>query len=125
MNKLLNPNIFSLTSSSPNTFGGKEGALYPLFEDLDGYRVHFIQRKREIEDLIYLLSLRVEAEAEYSQRLFVISDRDENKSITCGMLGQEVESFKADCRSKAKAAAELADNVAQDCVHPLKVLIDT
>ena len=116
--KSLNPNqlkmnkFFNLANSSPNTFGGKEGALYPLFEDLDGYRLHFLRRKREIEDLIYLLSLRVEAEAEYSQRLFVIADRDENKSIQCGMLGQEVDSFKADCRSKAKAAAELADNVA-------------
>lgn len=58
--------IFNLTNSSPNTFGSKDGALYPLFEDLDGYRIHFMKRKREIEDLIYLLSLRVEAEAEYS-----------------------------------------------------------
>lgn len=39
------------------------------------------------------------------------------------MLGQEVGCFKDDCKSKAKAAAELADNVAQDCVHPLKALI--
>lgn len=33
--------------------------------------------------------------------------------------------MKADCRFKAKAAAELADNVASDCVQPLRVLIDT
>ena len=45
-----------------NSFGNKDGALYPLFEELDGYRGHFQQRKKEIEELIELLNMRVEAE---------------------------------------------------------------
>jgi len=41
--------------ASPSTFGNKEGVLYPLFEDLDGQRSHYIQRKKEIEELMTLL----------------------------------------------------------------------
>jgi len=32
------------------------------------------------------------------------------------MLGKEIDAFKADCHSKGKAAAELAENVASDCI---------
>ena len=108
----------------PSTFGNREGALYPLFEDLDGFRIHFLDRKREIEELITLMNLRVEAEFTYSNQLFDIAESDQYRSITIGTLGQEVDAFKEDCRSKAKAAAELATNVAQDCVQPLRVLMD-
>ena len=50
--------IFTFATS----FGNKDGALYPLFEDLDGYRAHYLTRKKEIEELMALLSKRVEAE---------------------------------------------------------------
>ena len=53
-------------ANQPSTFGNREGALYPLFEDLDGFRIHFLDRKREIEELITLMNLRVEAEFTYS-----------------------------------------------------------
>jgi len=68
--------------------------------------------------------MRAQAESEYSSQLFAISDSNHLNSISVGLLGEEVESFKADCRSKAKAAAELAENVAQDCVEPLRKLIE-
>jgi len=73
--------------------------------------------------LITLLEMRVEAEAEYSEKLFLVSDRSQLESIRTGLLAREVESFKANCRSKAKAAAELAENVDQDCVQPLRNLL--
>jgi hypothetical protein len=85
--------------------------MYPLFEDLDDSRAHYVQRRKEIGELITLLSMRAEAEAEYSEKLFRISDRNQLDSIRIGLLSQEVDSFKADCRSKAKAAAELSENV--------------
>ena len=69
--------------------------------------------------------MRVEAETEYSQKLFRISDKNQLDSIKVGLLAKEVDSLKADCRFKAKAAAELAENVASDCVEPLRVLIET
>jgi hypothetical protein len=59
MNKLL-------AYYNSTAFGNKDGSLYPFFEDLDAYRTHFIQRKKEIEELIWLLQKRVEAEQEYS-----------------------------------------------------------
>jgi len=70
MNKLFNQ------IANPSSFGNKSGVLYPLFEDLDGNRQHYLGRKKEIEDLITLLSMRVEAETEYSQKLFRISDKN-------------------------------------------------
>jgi len=57
------------------------------------------------------MEMRVEAEAEYSNRMFRISDRSQDDSIKYGLLSKEVESFKANCRSKAKASVELAENV--------------
>ena len=55
-----------------------------------------------------LLNLRVEAEYEYSHRLAYIAENEQYESIQIGILGQEVEAFKADCASKAKASSELA-----------------
>jgi hypothetical protein len=40
------------------------------------------------------------------------------------MLGQEVAAFKGDCDSKARGAAELAENVASDCIIPLRKLLE-
>jgi hypothetical protein len=37
---------------------------------------HYVQRRKEIEDLILILELRVQAEQEYSNKLFNISDRN-------------------------------------------------
>lgn len=115
--------LLALTSQ-PSTGGStKRSALYPLFEELDGHCMHHVQRNKEIEDLISLLEMRVEAEAEYSARLFQIADRSQHDAIKVGLLEKEVDSFKANCRSKAKAAAELAENVEQDCVTPLRNLL--
>ena len=49
-----------------SAFGNKQGVLYPLFEDLDEQRAHYVQRRKEIGELMTLLNMRVEAEAEYS-----------------------------------------------------------
>jgi hypothetical protein len=109
--------------SQQSVNSSRRSTLYPLFEDLDGYCKHHVRRNHEIEDLITLLEMRVEAESEYSARLFRISDRSQDESIKYGLLAKEVDSFKANCRSKAKAAAELAENVDQDCVQPLRNLL--
>ena len=85
--------------------------------------MHYSQRKREIEELIQLMSMRVAAENAYSTALNRIADRQVD-SIKIGLLAKEVDSFKQDCLAKAKAAEELADNVAQDCVQSLQELLD-
>ena len=78
-----------------------------------------------MEELVTLLQMRAEAEQMYSDKLFDISDQNHLESIREGLLAQEVDSFKSDCRQKAKAAAELSENISQDCVQPLQNLIDT
>ena len=103
--------------------GEKNGALYPVVDGLDHMKVHYVQRRKEIEDLVSILELRVQAEQEYSNKLFNISDRNQLDSIRIGLLSKEVDSFKANCRQKARASLELAENVSQDCVRPLKDLI--
>lgn len=49
--------------------GEKNGSLYPMVENLDQAKTHYIQRRKEIEELIYILELRVQAEQEYSDKL--------------------------------------------------------
>ena len=93
-----------------------------MVEGVDHLKTHYIQRRKEIEDLIAIMELRVQAEQEYSHKLFNIAERNPQDSIKVGLLAKEVESFKANCREKARAAQELAENVAQDCVKPLKEL---
>ena len=99
-----------------------DGALYPLIEQLDAQREHFLTKKQEIKEVVSLLMDRVEAEKEYSRRLLAISESFE--AIRIGILGQEIEAFKGDCRSKGKAAEELAENVESDCVQPITKLLD-
>jgi hypothetical protein len=116
----LNVNIDKLFTFS-STFGNKDGALYPIIEELDAYRSHCVYRKQEIEELINLLSQRVMAEQEYARRLMSISSSFE--SIKIGLLSQEVEAFKEDCHSKGKASAELGSNISTDCIAPLTLLL--
>ena len=40
-------------------FGEKNGALYPVVDSLDHMKGHYVQRRKEIEDLISILELRV------------------------------------------------------------------
>ena len=82
----------------------RNGVLYPLLEELDYKRQHYLQRKKEIEDLIQLLQMRVEAENEYSLKLFKISDKNKLESFKFGLISKEVESFKSNSRCKAKAS---------------------
>ena len=98
------------------SFGMRTEPIYPLFEALEIQRQHYSQRKKEIEELIQLFRMRVDAETNYASALYRIADRSPDLCIQIGLLGQEVNCFKQDCLSKAKAAEELADNVAQDCV---------
>lgn len=53
----------------------------------------------------------------------MVADKTRLPSFQTGLLAQEVESFKSNCRSKASAASELAQNVAQECIIPLRKLI--
>ena len=75
--------------------------------------MHYDQRKKEIEDLITVLELRVQAENDYSNKLFNISDRipASSENMKVSLISKEVDSFKANCGQKARAAKELAENV--------------
>ena len=55
----------------------------------------------------------------YASSLYRIAERSPDLSIQVGLLSEEVNCFKQDCQSKAKAAEELADNVASDCLMTL------
>ena len=57
-----------------NSFGNKDGPLYPLVEELDAHRLHSADRKKEIEELVGLMQQRVIAEIEYARKLLDISN---------------------------------------------------
>eukprot|EP00347_Sterkiella_histriomuscorum_P008514 403344811 len=94
-----------------------------FYKDFDVQREFFIQRKKEIEELIMLLQERVDAERFYSQRLQKIG-LSKLRAITLGKLQDEVEAYKQDCKSKGNQAEELAENMQQDCINVLKELLD-
>jgi len=45
--------------SSFHGLGEKNAALYPMVEEIDQSKSHYQDRKKEIEDLIYILELRI------------------------------------------------------------------
>jgi len=69
-----------------------------LVEELDHSKQHHVQRKKELQELVEILELRVEAEHDYSKKLFNIADRNQSDSIRIGSLSKEVDSFKSNCR---------------------------
>lgn len=50
---------FQSLYSSFQGLGEKNGSLYPMVEKLDQSKGHYIQRRKEIEDLIFILEARV------------------------------------------------------------------
>ena len=40
-----------------------------------------------------------------------------------GKLAEEVDNFKYSCQARANQAAELSENVGQDCIQPLRDLL--
>lgn len=79
-----------------------QSSLQFLYQDFETMRTHFLNRKREIDDLIFLLMERAEAERAYSQRLEKIANSSSKQSITTGKLAEEVAAYKQDCMTKAR-----------------------
>ena len=69
-----------------------------------------------------MLTDRVEAELTYAMRLDKISNQP--KSFQLGNLAEEVQNFQIACSARARQAAEVSENVHQDCITPLKSLIE-
>lgn len=70
-----------------------------------------------------MLKMRADAEMNYANALYRISDRDSNDTIKIGLLKEEVNCFKSSCLSKAKSSEELSINIQQDCYDTLLQLI--
>lgn len=79
-------------------------------------------RRKETQEVIDMLNDRIEAELTYAMRLDKISNY--SKSFKLGNLAEEVENFKVSCAARARQAAEVSENVHQDCITPLKTLIE-
>ena len=69
-----------------------------------------------------MLNDRIEAELTYAMRLDKISNIA--KSLKLGVLADEVDNYKMSCASRARQAAEVSENVHQDCISPLKTLLE-
>ena len=69
-----------------------------------------------------MLTDRVEAELTYAMRLDKISNRP--KSFILGNIAEEVINFQTSCSARARQAAEVSENVHQDCITPLKSMIE-
>ena len=63
-----------------------------------------------------MLGDRIEAEITYAMRLERISSERYSRSFQIGALADEVQNFKTSCQARASQAAELAENVGQDCL---------
>ena len=77
----------------------------------------------QISSTLHSLDTQI-AEMNYALRLDKISSDKYDKSFTLGTLADEIANFKQNCESKARQAAEVGENVLQDCVEPLKELLE-
>ena len=81
-----------------NSFGSRDHQLFPFYEGLEVQRQHYSARKREIEELVFILKLRAEAEKQYATHLYRIAERDNPENqFKFGLLAKEVHCFKQDC----------------------------
>jgi uncharacterized coiled-coil protein SlyX len=80
-----------------------------------------------------MLQLRVETELNYAVRLekiyelprnkFMDTEVIQNSPLKSSVISEEIACFKNSSMSRARQAAEVAENVQQDCILPLKALI--
>lgn len=107
----------------------KNNSLNLIYVDWEQQKKFFSERIQEADDVVEMLSQRVQSELAYAMRLDRISQMPQNKfmadhskttSLKDSAISEEIASFKGSCYSKAKQATELADNVQQSCVLPLQ-----
>jgi len=70
-----------------------------------------------------MLADRIDAEMTFAIRLDRIGGEQYLRSFQIGQLADAVQNFKQSCQAKARQAAELCDNVHQNCIDPLKQLL--
>ena len=90
-------------------YSTRNASLQPLYADFEKQKEFYGQRRKETQDVIDMLSDRVEAELTYAMRLDKISNYAQAFSI--GNLADEVHNFKMCCSAKARQAAEVSENV--------------
>ena len=103
-------------------YSTRNASLAPLYADWEKQKEFYAQRRRETQEVIDMLTDRVEAELTYAMRLDKISNLA--KSFSIGNLAEEVENYKMSCAARASQAAEVSENVHQDCIEPLKKMLD-
>ena len=87
-----------------------------LYSDYEKQIEFYYLRKKETHEVLDMLSDRIEAEITYAMRLERISSNRYSKSFQIGALANEVQNFKYSCEARANQAAEVAENVGQDCI---------
>ena len=100
----------------------RNAQLAPVYADFEKQKEFYQIRRRETQELIDMLTDRVEAELTYAMRLDKISNRP--KSFNLGNIAEEVINFQTSCSARARQAAEVSENVHQDCITPLKSMIE-
>ena len=101
----------------------RHSSLVSLYGDYAEQKQFYLNRRRETQELVDLLSERVDAELSYALKLDKISEAKAGKSFTLGTLAEEVENFRSSCKARSSQAAEVSENVHQDCIEPLKALL--
>ena len=72
----------------------------PLYQDFEKQREFYLLRRRQTQEVIDMLTDRIEAELTYAMRLDKISNHA--GSFTLGSLADEVASFKSTCAARAR-----------------------
>ncbi len=101
----------------------RNASLAPLYADFEKQKQFYQLRRKETQIVIDMLNDRIEAELTYAMRLDKISNF--TKSFTIGSLADTVTSYKVSCAARARQAAEVSENVHQDCITPLKTLLES
>lgn len=102
-------------------YTSRNASLMPIYADFEKQKEFYMSRKKETQEVVDMLNERVEAELTYAMRLDKISHY--SQSFKIGTLSDEVANFKMSCAARARQAAEVSENVHQDCIEPLRALI--
>ena len=71
--------------------------LAGLYEDYEKQKEFYHLRKKETQEVLDMLSDRIEAEITYAMRLERISSERYSRSFQIGALADEVQNFKISC----------------------------
>ena len=103
--------------------GAPQNPLSTLYADYEKQKQFYKQRRSETQAVVDMLTDRVQAEMEFAMRVDKISSDKYNRILEIGSLSKQIRDYKFRNQARARQSADIAENVSQNCIQPLKELL--